>query len=57
MTAGGFQSEDELLRGVLSVWQRHKDDLAAIGAGIAEMARPFEDFARELCQAGGLTQP
>lgn len=55
MTAGGFQSEDELLRDALSVWQRHNDDLAAIRGGTAEMeagrGRPFEEFAREFYEA------
>jgi Arc/MetJ-type ribon-helix-helix transcriptional regulator len=50
MTAGGFNSEDELLRDALSVWQRQNDDLAAIREGIAEMeagqGRPFEEFAK-----------
>jgi predicted transcriptional regulator len=59
MAAGGFQSEDEVLRDALAKWQVRDDDLAAIRRGIADLEAgrmmPFEDAVREFDRKHGLS--
>ncbi len=59
MAAGGYESEDDVLRDALAALGERVDDLAAIQAGIADMeagsTKPLADVDVEIRSALGFS--
>ncbi len=58
MSAGNYDSADDLMRDALRVLKSHNDDLASIRAGLDDMqagrTRPLMDAADEIGRKHGL---